>query len=141
MASIFWDTMLFIYLIEDHPEFGPKVQDLLSLCEEHGHTIHTSVFTLAELLVAPRKTGNTELAAAFREALRPPAVQLIPFSERTAERYAEIRSLLKIAPADAIQLACASDSGVNLFVTNDHRLHGKKVPGIDFIIGLDGKIL
>lgn len=141
MASVFWDTMLFIYLIEDHPEFGPKVKDMLSLCEEHGHSIHTSVFTLAELLVAPRKTGNTELAEAFREALRPPAVQLIPFTERTADRYAEIRAAMKIAPADAIQLACASEAGVNLFVTHDKTLHGKKVPGIDFILGLDGKIL
>lgn len=141
MATMFWDTMLFIYLIEDHPEFGPKVKDLLTLCEEHGHSIHSSVFTLAELLVAPRKNGNTELAEAFRQTLRPPAVQLIPFTERTADRYADIRATMKVAPADAIQLACASEAGMNLFVTHDKTLQGKKVLGIDFIIGLDGKIL
>lgn len=141
MASIFWDTMLFIYLVEDHREFGEPVKKLLSLCEQQGHSIHASVFTLAELLVAPRKTGNTELAEAFRQTLRPPAVHLIPFTERTANRCADIRATMKVTPADAIQLACASEAGMNLFVTHDKTLHGKKVLGIDFIIGLDGKIL
>ena len=130
-----------VYLVEDHPTHGKKVRNLLSLCEEHGHAIHTSVFTLGELLVAPRKTGNTELAEAFIDALRPPHVRLIPFQERTAGFYADIRSGMKVSPADAIQLACAADAGMNVFVTNDKDLLGKKVTGIDFIVGLDGKLL
>ena len=141
MASIFWDTMLFVYLIEDHPQFGGKVRNLLTLCEEHGHSITTSTFTLAELLVAPRKTGNAELARAFREALQPPAVRLIPFTEGAAEYYADIRSSISVTPADAIQLACAAEARVNVFVTNDKKLVGRKVTGIDFIVGLDGKLL
>lgn len=141
MAIIFWDTMLFVYLIEDHPQFGVNVKDLLTKCEDHGHSIITSTFTLAELLVAPRKTGNLELAEAFRNALQPPAVRLIHFNEGAAEHYAAIRSAMNVTPADAIQLACAADARVNLFVTNDRKLVGKKVAGIDFIIGLDGKIL
>jgi predicted nucleic acid-binding protein len=141
MASIFWDTMLFIYLIEDHPRFGGRVRDLLKLCEKHGHSITTSTFTLAELLVAPRKTGDDLLARTFREVLRPPAVRLIPFGDQAAELYADIRSRLNVTPADAIQLACAAEAGVNVFVTNDQKLIGKKVTGIDFIIGLDGNLL
>lgn len=141
MASIFWDTMLFIYLIEDHPRFGGKVKDLLGFCEEHGHSITTSTFTLAELLVAPRKTGDAALARAFREVLQPPAVGLIPFGEGAAEHYADIRSSFNVTPADAIQLACAAEARVNVFVTSDQKLVGKKVTGIDFIIGLDGKLL
>lgn len=141
MASIFWDTMMFVYLIEDHPEFGGRVKGLLTLCEEHGHTIMTSTFTLGELLVAPRKSGDIKLAQAFREALRPPAVRLIPFNEGAAEHYAEIRSATNARPADAIQLACAAEASANVFVTNDQKLVGRKVPGIDFVVGLDGKLL
>jgi predicted nucleic acid-binding protein len=141
MASFFWDTMLFVYLIEDHRQFGVKVKDLLKLCEDHGHAITTSTFTLAELLVAPCKTGNTELTRNFREALQSPAVRLLPFGSGTAEHYAQIRSSLRVSPADAIQLACAAEAGVNVFVTNDHELVGKKITGIDFIVGLDGKIM
>ncbi|HEY7838794.1 MAG TPA: hypothetical protein VIC54_09360 [Terriglobales bacterium] len=38
---------------------------------------------------------------------------------------------------DALHLAIAATAGVNLFLTNDRRLHRLKVPGIDFIAGLD----
>src|SRR5262249_34065388 len=110
-------------------------------CEEHGHLITTSTFTLAELLVAPRKTGNAELTEAFREALQSPTVRMIPFGAGTAEYYADIRSNINVRPADAIQVACAAEAGVNVFVTNDLELVGKKVTGIDFIVGLDGKLL
>jgi len=38
---------------------------------------------------------------------------------------------------DAIQLACAGSHGVDLFVTNDVRFHGKQVDGIQFITPID----
>ena len=141
MASMFWDTMLFVYLIEDHPQFGDKVRKLLALCEEHGHSIATSTFTLGELLVAPRKTRNTDLDRVFRETLQPPAITLLPFGTGAADHYPDIRANLNVRAADALQLACAADKGVNVFVTNDERLVGKKVRGIDFIVGLDVKLM
>jgi predicted nucleic acid-binding protein len=42
-----------------------------------------------------------------------------------------------VAPADAIHLAAAAHSGVNLFLTNDEKLQRLVIPGIDFIAGLD----
>jgi len=38
---------------------------------------------------------------------------------------------------DALHLAIAATAGVNLSLTNDRRLHRLKIPGIDFIAGLD----
>ncbi len=29
MSRIYWDTMLFIYLLEDHPTFSARAQQLL----------------------------------------------------------------------------------------------------------------
>ena len=60
---------------------------------------------------------------------------------RRASRYAQIRSELRVAPADAIHLASASEAGADLFLTNDQRLKGKIVAGIQFIAGLDTNIL
>jgi hypothetical protein len=37
---------------------------------------------------------------------------------------------------DAIQLACASEARGDSFVTNDRRLQGKQVDGIQFIVAL-----
>lgn len=39
---------------------------------------------------------------------------------------------------DAIQLACAAGAGVDLFITNDARLHARQITGIQFIVSLEG---
>lgn len=48
-----------------------------------------------------------------------------------------IRRDRAIAPPDAIQLACAGVAEADLFITNDHRLSRKVVPGIHFIQSLE----
>jgi predicted nucleic acid-binding protein len=48
---------------------------------------------------------------------------------------------LKVSSADAIHLACAANAGTDLFLTNDKKLVGKVIPGIQFIVGLDSNIL
>lgn len=50
------------------------------------------------------------------------AVRLLAFDRATAGRYAEIRRNRSIRSLDAIQLACAAQVGVDLFITNDERL-------------------
>ncbi len=46
-----------------------------------------------------------------------------------------------VCPADAIQLACAAQAGVDLFLTNDRWLVGKVIPGIQFVVGLEASFL
>jgi len=141
MANVFWDTMLFVYWLEEHPLFGPRVEALLRRMEQRGDQLCTSVFTLAELLVGPKKTRHFSLEEQIREVLNSSAIQLLPFTDAAAERYAEIRAAQNVKPADAIQLACASAAGIDLFLTNDHRLQKLSLRGIDFIAGLDGAVL
>ncbi len=71
------------------------------------------------------------------DVIRPPYVELIPFDVNRAARYTKIRATNAVTPADAIHLASAAESRVNLFLTNDHRLQSLIIPGIDFIAGLD----
>jgi hypothetical protein len=56
---------------------------------------------------------------------------------KAARKYAAIRGSTSIKGPDAIQFACASEAGVDLFVTNDRRLQGNQVEGIQFIVSLD----
>src|SRR5439155_20387518 len=51
--------------------------------------------------------------------------------------YARLRRDRSLRAPDAIQLACAATAGVDLFITNDTRLHSTKVAGIQFIVPLD----
>jgi predicted nucleic acid-binding protein len=83
------------------------------------------------------KQGDQAVADQVKEVLHSSIVELLPFTSATADGYARIRARNRVAPADAIHLATASVAGVDLFLTNDRRLHGLVIPGVDFIAGLD----
>jgi predicted nucleic acid-binding protein len=51
--------------------------------------------------------------------------------------YASIRATHTVSPADAIHLAAAAQAKVDLFLTNDRKLVGKVIPGVQFVAGLD----
>jgi len=63
-------------------------------------------------------------------------VTVVPFDLKAAEYYAAIRADRRISHADAIQLSCAATAETDLFLTNDERLHGKRIPGIKFVSSL-----
>jgi predicted nucleic acid-binding protein len=137
MSRVYWDTMLFVYLIEAHPEHGVRAKEIFAAMNRRRDTLCTSVFTIGEVLTGPYKKGAVELASQVRESIRPPMVELLPFTAETAERYARIRAENRVSPADAIHLASAGHAGVDLFLTNDRGLPKLVIPGIDFIAGMD----
>jgi predicted nucleic acid-binding protein len=137
MSLVFWDTMLFIYWFEDHPKYAGRVRTIFERMEERQDILVTSAFTVGEALVAPYRKGDQRIVEGMRSMFRPPFVKVLPFTSETAARYAQIRAELKVSPADAIQLACAAEAGVDLFLTNDHALAGKRVPGIQFVAPMD----
>src|SRR5947209_2324808 len=137
MSRVYWDSMLFTYMIEAHEDHGIRVKQILATLLKRRDTVCTSVFTLGEVLTGPYIAGAIELASKVREAIRPPQVELLPFNADTAERYAQIRARNRVSPADAIHLASAAAAGVDLFLTNDRRLAKLVIDGIDFIAGLD----
>ncbi|MGH9862877.1 MAG: type II toxin-antitoxin system VapC family toxin [Candidatus Acidiferrales bacterium] len=140
MSRIFWDTNLFIYLIEDYGELSQRVVVLRERMLRRNDQLCTSTLTLAEVLVKPLEAGNEPLQQKYRQALTRGAI-LIPFDEDAALLYAAIRKDRSIRPADAIQLACASRARVDLFITNDDRLSEKAVPGIHFLTSLQKAFL
>jgi len=129
--------MVFTYWLEDHPDYAPRVREILDAINKRGDTLCTSFFTLGEVLTGPYKQSADDVVAQIRNAIRPPTVELVPFVAETADLYARIRARNRVAPADAIHLASAAQTGVNLFLTNDNALHGLLIPGIDFIVGLN----
>ncbi|MEK7217378.1 MAG: PIN domain-containing protein [Chloroflexota bacterium] len=136
MSRIFWDTNLFIYLIEDYQELSERVAALRHRMLARGDRLCTSTMTLGEVLLKPLESGNQELYETFESELRAGA-ELLPFDTPAALHYAAIRADRSIRPPDAIQLACAASNGVDLFITNDERLSLKVVPGIQFLTSLD----
>ena len=141
MSLVFWDTNLFLYWLEDHPRYADRVGEIRRKMILRKDRLSTSALTIGEILAGPLARGDEDLASRYRTWLAPPQVEILPFDAATAEHYARIRRDRAITPADAIQLACAAAAGVDLFLTNDRRLHGRVVSGIQFISGLDVNVL
>jgi uncharacterized protein len=137
LSLIYWDTMLFVYLIERHPTLEPRTKEIWTRMRERKDSLCTSIFTIGEILTGFYRRGARDLIVEVRDILQPPAVQLLPFAADTAERYAQIRSGQRVTPADAIHLASASVARANLFLTNDAALSKLTIPGIDFVAGLN----
>ena len=135
MSRVFWDTNLFIYLIEDFGELSERVVRLRARMLERKDHLYTSTLTLGEVLVKPVEAGNEQLREEYERAISAGAI-LIPFDLGAAVRYAQIRQDRTIRAPDAIQLACAAAGGIDLFITNDERLSQKTVPGVQFISSL-----
>ena len=140
MSRIFWDTNLVIYLLEDFGPQSTRVVEVRQRMLERGDEMLTSTLTLGEVLVKPAERGNEALRERYEEVLSRTA-RLIAFDRETARRYAEIRRNRTIRPADAIQLACAAQVGVDLFITNDDRLGRLAIPGIHFLVPLERAFL
>lgn len=140
MSRVFWDTNLFIYLLEDSGTQSDRVAALRERMLERGDELCTSTLTLGEVLAKPAEQGNETLRRRYEEVLSQTA-RLISFDREAARRYAELRRHRSIRPADAIQLACAAQLGVDLFITNDDRLSRLTVPGIQFLVSLERAFL
>ena len=136
MSRIFWDTNLFIYLLEDYGRLSKAVVGLRRNMLARGDQLLTSALTLGEILVKPAEEGNDELCHKYEEAITTAAL-VLPFDLKAARRYASIRCDRAVRAPDAVQLACAAGAVVDLFVTNDRRLQKKRVDGIQFIVSLD----
>lgn len=141
MSRIYWDTMLFIYWLENHPVYAKQVQHILSRMERRHDRLYTSAFTVAEVLVGPYKVGDLGMAKKIREVFDGPFIEVLPFTLKASDQYAQIRAQHRISPADAIHLACAAQAGTDLFLTNDASLTGKVIPGIQFIAALDTNLI
>lgn len=132
--------MLFIYLLEGNPIFGPKVRKTLSRVVSRADVLSTSVFSIGEILTGPRRRGSTSGVDAVKQYFLSGAVEILPFTEATADRYSRIRGAHKVSQADGIHLATAAEIGVDVFMTNDGDLLKLSIPGIKFFADLDGKM-
>jgi predicted nucleic acid-binding protein len=136
MSRVFWDTNLFIYLFEGHGDLSKQVVSLRQAMLARGDQLLTSTLTLGEVLVKPVQRGDEELARKYEDAIAGSAL-LLPFDAKAARVYAELRCDRSLRAPDAIQLACAAAAGVDLFITNDARLHARHVERIQFIVPLE----
>jgi len=138
---VYWDSMLFIYLLEANPTFGKRVQRMHEAMLRRGDILCTSIFTVGEVLTGPRKRNDLAGINGLKEFFGSKEVEILPFTLEAADRYSIIRAEERVSQADGIHLAIAAAAGVDLFITNDDKLRKLAVPGIRFFADLDGKVI
>jgi uncharacterized protein len=141
VSRIFLDTMLLIYWLEGHRQYNSRVQEILLRTVERDDQLCTSSLAMGEILVGLHKRGAIDSLREVQDFFQHGPIEVIPYTLEVADLYAEIRARLGVSSADGIHLACAASVGTDLFLTNDNRLVGKVIPGIQFIAGLDTNIL
>jgi predicted nucleic acid-binding protein len=141
MSRIFWDTMLFIYLLEDRPEFATRTREILDRSYHRGDSLFTSYLVLGELMAGAEKSSNPQTPNEIMQIIREMGFSLLPFDEGAVTPFGVLRSKQKVKIADAIHLACASSAGIDLYLTGDAGLFKLDVPGIQFIANFNLSVL
>lgn len=120
--SIFLDTMLFIYLLEDHPRYADLADSVMELIENGVGIGLTSTLTIAELLTAPAQAGDDKALRDYELYLTNfPNLSIVPLSVDLARRAARVRAETGLKMPDSIQIATAQEAGADIIVGNDKR--------------------
>lgn len=126
------DTAVFIYFIEEDPEFLPIIRPLFVEADQGKRRLVTSALTLLEVLVVPYRAGNVPLADRYEALLtRSRGVRLIELTREQLKAAAQLRATAAVKTPDALQMAAALGARCTTFVTNDRRL--PHVPGLRVI--------
>ncbi len=120
--------MAFIYHFEANAEFGPAAGRLLRAAEEGRCRLVCSVVAMLEVLVVPKRKGETALCQRYREVFESfPNLSVLTLDTRIAEIASDLRASHTVRTPDAIHLATALHAGANAFISEDDRLKGKGI--------------
>lgn len=127
------DTMVFIYHLEDHPIYSPITQSIFEAWEKGRNRGVTSVITLLEILVRPKKEGRPEAARDYLDLLTTfPNLIIVEVNLEVADLASDLRAKYGIRTPDAIQVASVLTAGARGFITNDKRL--KRIAELEVLL-------
>jgi len=129
------DTMVFIYHLQDHPTYAPLTHAIFEAWEEGENSGITSVITMLEILVKPKRDGNFEAARDYEELLTTyPNLHILDIDLQVATLAADLRAKYRIRTPDALQIATALRAGASGFITNDEQLKQVAEDGIEVLL-------
>ena len=121
--SVFLDTAPIIYLIENNPSYYSTISSYLANSIKNDVPILTSVISISEFGVNPKRLNKLELIEDMEQMLAMLQVKVVDINLEMAEISSSLRAKYQsLKSFDALQLAAAISSNCNLFITNDKRL-------------------
>lgn len=117
------DTSPFIYFIERNQTYMAVMREIFRRIDAGVFEGSSSVITMTELLVQPRKNQNLALEREYRDLLvHGRNFTLISIDPQIAESAADLRARYNLRTPDALQVAAALQAGCEAFLTNDKGL-------------------
>ncbi len=124
---VFIDTSPFIYLIENNPEYCSIVANYLADQSMKDNLLTTSVITISEFQVNPKKLNILKPIEDFQKLIEQLNIQIFEVTLEIAELSATLRAKYSfLRSIDAIQIATAVNHSCESFFTNDFRLKNIK---------------
>lgn len=117
------DTSIFIYFIEQHPQYADVVRPVFQAAALGELELVTSAITLLEVLVVPYRARNTAIAERYEQLLmHSRGISVVDIDTAQLRTAAQLRARFNVRTPDALQIAAAVSTGCDAFVTNDRRL-------------------
>ncbi|MBA7497370.1 hypothetical protein ES704_00098 [subsurface metagenome] len=127
------DTMVFIYHFEENQIYSPLTFSIFESLEKGHFNAITSILTLLEILVKPKRENNLILTERYKILLETfPNLQVKTLDENIADVASSLRANYNINTPEAIQLATSLEAQADIFITNDTSL--KKVTEIKVLL-------
>jgi predicted nucleic acid-binding protein len=121
-SAPFLDTLLLIYLLEEHPLYVDLADVVMESIESGVSNSLTSTLTIAELLTAPTQAGDDKALRDYELYLTNfPNLLIVPLSVDLARQAARVRASTRLKMPDSIQIATALEAGADVVVGNDKR--------------------
>ena len=126
------DTSIFIYFIEEHPDYLHHLTPVFSAVASGKLEIATSAVTLLEGLVVPYRARNISLAERYEALLtRSRGLHLVEIDRFQIRAAAQIRANYRIGTPDALQMAAALSRRCSALLTNDREM--PELPGLKIL--------
>lgn len=127
------DTMVFIYHFEENQTYSPLTFSIFESLEKGNFQAITSILTLLEILVKPKKENNSLLTERYKLLFETfPNLQVKEINENIADIASSLRANYNISTPDAIQIATSIGAKADIFITNDATL--KKITEIKVLL-------
>ena len=118
--SIYLDSCLAIYLVEENASFVAKLENALAVNSDAKFCI--SPLTEMECLIMPLRWQNKLLIAKFENWFR--TLEVLPMESAVFRNAAQLRAdVSSLKTPDALHLATALHHNCDEFWTNDNRLN------------------
>lgn len=119
---IAFDSNILIYFLEANPEFGPKAEVVLREISKSGGVC-------SSLAITETMYGTIDSFEKITPLLSD-KVQVCAVSQALAIVAGKLKIMYSLDNADAIHIATAILFKAEVFITNDHDVLKKKIPGI-----------